>query len=151
MKMWQLALMMVGLVLPTTGAFDSVKKNGMVDLASTHSVDETVERLTGILKAKGIMVFAVIDHSGEAAKVGMKMPPTKLVIFGSPKAGTPLMLAAPSLAIDLPLKILVWQDTHGKVWLSYNSPEYLARRHALPQNLMKALTVVAPLAEQAAR
>jgi uncharacterized protein (DUF302 family) len=94
-------------------------------------------------------VFALIDHSGEAENVGMKMPPTKLLIFGNPKAGTPLMLASPSIAIDLPLKILIWQDAHGKVWLSYNSPEFLIKRHGLPENLVPALAVVGTLAASA--
>ena len=110
--------------------------NGIVDLPSNHSVDETVERLKSILHAKGLMFFAIIDHSGEAEKVGMKMPPTKLLIFGNPKSGTPLMLAAPHSAIDLPLKILVWEDGREdaarKVWISYNSPSYLEKRHGLP-------------------
>src|SRR5215469_17747710 len=83
-------------------------KNGIIDVPSKHSVDETVDRVKNLLQSKGIPLFCLIDHSGEAAKVGLKMPPTKLLIFGSPKAGTPLMLAAPSIAIDLPLKILVW-------------------------------------------
>src|SRR2546429_9547083 len=102
---------------------------GIVDRVSNHSVDQTVDRLKGILQSHGLTLFAQVDHSGEAEKAGLKMPPTKLLIFGSPKAGTPLMLAAPSVAIDLPLKILVWQDGEGKVWLSYNSPEYLRERH----------------------
>jgi uncharacterized protein (DUF302 family) len=136
-------------LLPATGAAQTT--SGIVTVPSPHSVDETVNTLKAILEAKGVTLFAVIDHSGEAAKVGLTMRPTKLLIFGSPKAGTPLMLAAPTIAIDLPLKILVWQDARGKVWLSYNSPEYLAQRHGLPQNLVKALTVVAPLAAQAAK
>src|SRR5438477_7195320 len=94
--------------------------DGLIDIPSNHSVDETVEKLKGILQAKGVTLFALVDHSGEAAKVGMKMPPTKLLIFGNPKAGTPLMLAAPSSAIDLPLKILVWEDGQSNVWISYN-------------------------------
>lgn len=151
MKIWQLAFLMIGLVLPTTATVDSGrKKNGIVDLASNHSVDETVQKLTGILKSKNITLFAVIDHSGEAEKVGMKMPPTKLVIFGSPKAGTPLMLATPSIAIDLPLKILVWQDSQGRVWVSYNSPEYLQERHGMPQNLMENISGIEVLAAKAA-
>jgi uncharacterized protein (DUF302 family) len=121
-----------------------------VTIASHHSVDETVEKLKGILQAKGVMVFAVVDHSGEAAKAGLAMPPTKLVIFGNPKAGTPLMLASPSTAIDLPLKILVAQDAQGKVWVSYNSPDYLAARHGLPQDLLPNIAVVGALAEKAA-
>jgi len=125
------------------------KKNGIVDVPSNHSVDETVARLKNILQSKGITLFALIDHSGEAEKVGMKMPPTKLLIFGNPKGGTPLMLAAPSIAIDLPLKILVWEDSQGKVWLSYNSTEYLAERHGLPQDLLPNIAVVRTLAAKA--
>src|ERR1700722_7483480 len=103
--------------------------NGIVDKPSKHSVDDTVEKLKGILRAKGVTLFALIDHSGEAAKAGMSMRPTKLLIFGNPKAGTPLMLAAPSSAIDLPLKILVWEDAQRKVWISYNNPDYILKRH----------------------
>lgn len=125
-------------------------KNGIVDIPSNHSVDATVEKLKGILNAKGVMLFALVDHSGEAAKAGMKMPPTKLLIFGSPKAGTPVMLAAPSIAIDLPLKILVWQDANGKVWVSYNSPQYLKERHRVPDDLIKNIAAVEALATAAA-
>jgi len=124
---------------------------GIVDRPSNHSVGATVARLKNILEAKGITLFALVDHSGEAHKVGMEMPDTKLLIFGNPKAGTPLMLAAPSIAIDLPLKILVWQDNEGKVWLSYNSPEYLSRRHGLQQELLPNIAVVEQLAENAAQ
>jgi uncharacterized protein (DUF302 family) len=123
---------------------------GIVDVPSRHSVDETVERLRGILAAKGVTLFALVDHSGEAEKAGMKMPPTKLLIFGSPKAGTPVMLAAPSVAIDLPLKILIWQDNAGKVWVSYNATEYLRDRHGIPAELMQNLAVVETLAAKAA-
>ena len=123
---------------------------GIVDVASQHSVDETVVRLRGILTAKGVMLFTLVDHSGEAAKVGMKMRPTKLLIFGSPKAGTPVMLAAPSIAIDLPLKILVWEDEAGKAWVSYNSLDYLKERHNVPPELMPNLAAVEALAAKAA-
>ena len=123
--------------------------NGIVSRPSNHSVVQTVERLQAILQAKGVALFALVDHSGEAEKVGMKMPPTKLLIFGNPKAGTPLMLAAPSSAIDLPLKILVWEDDQRKVWISYNSPQYLQKRHGLPQNLMQNIAVVEMLAAKA--
>ena len=123
--------------------------SGIADIPSNHSVDKTVDKLQEILKAKGVMLFALVDHSGEAEKAGMKMPPTKLLIFGSPRAGTPVMLAAPSIAIDLPLKILVWEDTQGKVWVSYNSPEYLQQRHGVPQDLMQNIAVVAALAAKA--
>jgi uncharacterized protein (DUF302 family) len=123
--------------------------DGIVSKPSSHSVDETVERVKNILQAKGITLFALIDHSGEAEKVGLKMPPTKLLIFGNPKGGTPLMLAAPSTAIDLPLKILVWEDGQGKVWLSYNSPEYLQERHGFPPELIANIAVVGTLVEKA--
>ena len=127
----------------------TVANNGIVDKPSKHSVEQTVEALTSILKSKGVAVFALIDHSGEAEKVGLKMRPTKLLIFGNPKAGTPLMLASPSSAIDLPLKILIWEDNQGKVWLSYNSPEYLKERHGLPQELMQNIAIVETLATKA--
>jgi uncharacterized protein (DUF302 family) len=123
---------------------------GIIDKPSNHSVDETVERLKNILLAKGVTLFALIDHSGEAEKVGMKMRPTKLLIFGNPKGGTPLMIAAPSIAIDLPLKILIWQDDQGKVWVSYNSPEYLAERHGLPPNLTQNIGFMETLAANVA-
>jgi uncharacterized protein (DUF302 family) len=127
----------------------SAANPGIINEPSSHSVDQTVDKLKNILQSKGVTLFALVDHSGEAEKVGMKMPPTKLLIFGSPKAGTPLMLAAPSIAIDLPLKILVWQDSQGKVWVSYNSPEYLKERHALPQELLQNIAVVETLAIKA--
>ena len=120
--------------------------NGIVTLASNHSVDQTVEKLTGILQAKAVALFALVDHSGEAEKVGLKMRPTKLLIFGNPKAGTPLMVAAPSIAIDLPLKILVSEDAAGKVWISYNSPAYLQQRHGLPPELLQNIAIVETLA-----
>jgi uncharacterized protein (DUF302 family) len=127
----------------------SATSNGIVDKPSNHSVDQTVEKLKNILQAKGVALFALVDHSGEAEKIGMKMRPTKLLVFGSPKAGTPLMLAAPAAAIDLPLKILVWEDVQGKVWLSYNSPEYLKQRHGLPEDLLQNIAVVGTLADKA--
>jgi len=123
---------------------------GIIDKPSNHSVEQTIERLKGVLQSKGVKLFALVDHSGEAEKVGMKMRPTKLLIFGSPKAGTPLMLAAPSIAIDLPLKILVWEDGQGKVWVSYNSPDYLEERHGLSQKLLQNIAVVETLAAKAA-
>jgi uncharacterized protein (DUF302 family) len=126
------------------------KEEGLVKIPSHHSVDETVDKLKTILKSKGVTLFALVDHSGEAEKVGLKMPPTRLLIFGNPKDGTPLMLAAPSAAIDLPLKILVAEDSQGKVWISYNSPEYLKERHGLPDNLLPNIAVVQALAAAAA-
>jgi uncharacterized protein (DUF302 family) len=123
---------------------------GIIDQPSNYSVEQTVERLKGILQSKGVTLFALIDHSGEAENAGMKMPPTKLLVFGNPKAGTPLMLAAPSSAIDLPLKILVWEDARGKVWVTYNSPAYLLERHSLPPELVQNIAVVETLAMRAA-
>jgi uncharacterized protein (DUF302 family) len=122
---------------------------GMVDIPSRYSVPESLERLEAILKEKGLTIFARVDHSGEAKKVGLEMRPTQLVIFGSPKGGTPLMVAAPSLAIDLPLKALAWQDEEGKVWLSYNSPEYLQQRHGIPADLLKNIAGVGALIQKA--
>ena len=125
------------------------KEEGIVKIPSRRSVDETVDNLKAILKSKGVTLFALVDHSGEAEKVGMKMPPTKLLIFGNPKAGTPVMLAAPSAAIDLPLKILVAEDSDRKVWISYNSAEYLKERHGLPSDLLPKIAVVQALAAAA--
>jgi uncharacterized protein (DUF302 family) len=127
----------------------SAGNNGIVDKPSKHSVDETVTRLKGILQAKGVTLFALVDHSGEAEKAGMKMRPTKLLIFGNPKAGTPVMLAAPHSAIDLPLKILVWEDADRNVWVSYNSVAYLQERYGLPAELLANIAVVETLAQQA--
>jgi uncharacterized protein (DUF302 family) len=123
---------------------------GIVDIQSNHSVDQTVARLKKILETRGVAIFALVDHSGEAEKAGLKMPPTKLLIFGSPEAGTPVMLAAPSIAINLPLKILIWEDSHGKVWLSYNSTAYLKERQRVPLELMQNLAVAETLTAKAA-
>jgi uncharacterized protein (DUF302 family) len=123
---------------------------GIIERPSRHTVDETVGRLKNILKTKGVKLFALVDHSGEAEKVGMKMPSTKLLIFGNPKAGTPLMLATPTIAIDLPLKILVREDADGKVWVSYNSPNYLQERHNFAPQLLPNIAVVESLAAAAA-
>jgi uncharacterized protein (DUF302 family) len=120
--------------------------SGITSIASKYSVDETLSRLEKILAEKGIKLFAVIDHSGEAEKAGLKMPPTKVAIFGSPKAGTPLMLAAPSIAIDLPLKLLIAEDTKGSVSVSWNAPAYLAARHGLPEDLVANVAVIEKLA-----
>jgi uncharacterized protein (DUF302 family) len=122
---------------------------GFVQLASGYSVGETVDRLTAAFPAKGLQLFALVDHSGEAEKAGLKMRPTKLLIFGSPKEGTPLMVAAPTLAIDLPLKALVWEDEAGKVWLAYNSPECLQQRHGVPADLVKNIAGVGAVLQKA--
>ena len=127
----------------------SLPENGMTHLSSAYSVPETLKRLESVLQAQGIMIFARIDHSGEAERAGLKMHPTQLLIFGSPKSGTPLMIASPTLAIDLPLKALVWEDAEGKVWLSYNSPDYLKQRHMIPDELVKNISGVAALLKKA--
>lgn len=124
------------------------KNFGLVLVRSRHSVDETVQRLQAALIGKGMQVFAVIDHSGEAEKVGLKMRPTKVLIFGSPKGGTPLMVAAPSLALDLPIRALVAEDAEGEIWVTYNSPEYLQERHGVPADLIKNLAGAGALIEK---
>lgn len=121
-------------------------RNGIITQPSNHSVLETVERLTNALQAKGITLFALVDHSGEAEKAGIKMPATKLLIFGNPVAGTPVMLAAPTSAIDLPLKILVFEDGDGRAWLSWNDPGYLQLRHGIPSTLLQNIAGVQALA-----
>jgi len=123
---------------------------GIISIPSQASVDQTVEALTKTLATKNITLFALVDHSGEAAKIGMTMPPTKLLIFGSPRAGTPIMLAAPTAALDLPLKILVHEDNDRKVWITYNAPSYLQHRHAIPNELLPNIAVIEPLARSAA-
>ena len=136
---------------PMSAISPALSGNGIVRLASQHSVAETVSKLETILKTKNIKMFSIIDHSGEAEKAGLKMPNTKLLIFGNPKGGTPLMLAAPGVALDLPLKILVAEDDQGKVWVSYNSPKYLQERHQFPEDLLPNIGVIAALAGEAAK
>jgi uncharacterized protein (DUF302 family) len=128
-----------------------LRDNGLVHLRSIHSVVDTVARLEAILHTKGLPILAQIDHSGDAAKAGLAMPPTKLLIFGNSRSGTPLMISAPTVAIDLPLKALIWQDTDGKVWLSYNSPEYLKDRHGIPNDLLKNIAGISAICEEAVR
>jgi uncharacterized protein (DUF302 family) len=150
-KIWELGILILGLALPAAStSTHGDNSNGIVTIRSNHSVDETVAKLRSILQSKGITLFALIDHSGEAAKVGLTMPNTKLMIFGNPRGGTPLMLASPSVAIDLPLKILIAGDAQGKVWVSYNSAEYLKQRHSVPQDLIQNIAIVETLATTAA-
>jgi uncharacterized protein (DUF302 family) len=124
-------------------------KDGLIHTPSPFSVPDTLQKLEAILRDKGMIIFARIDHSGEAAKVGMEMHPTQLLIFGNPRGGTPPMLAAPTLAIDLPLKALVWEDAEGKIWITHNSAEYLQRRHAFPREFMQNLAGAATLIQKA--
>jgi uncharacterized protein (DUF302 family) len=123
----------------------------MIHLGSVHSVLETLARLETIIQGKGLTILAKIDHSGDAAKAGLSMRPTQLIIFGNAKSGTPLMVASPSVAIDLPLKALVWEDDGGKVWLSYNSSDYLKERHAVPDNLLQNIAGIGPICAEAVR
>ncbi len=122
--------------------------NGIISQPSPYSVTETINRLAAVLEAKGITIYARIDQQAEAEKVGLKLSPTQLLLFGSPKAGTPLMVASPTIALDLPLKVLAWAAADGKVWLSYNDPDYLQQRFALSDELLKNIAVIAPLIEQ---
>lgn len=124
--------------------------SGIATISSAHSVDETVHRLEELLRSKNITLFAVIDHSGEAEKAGIRMRPTKLVVFGNPKAGTPVMIAAPSAAIDLPLKILIAEDTNGGVSVSWNTPAYLSERHRIPDALLQNIAAAEALGRAAA-
>jgi uncharacterized protein (DUF302 family) len=129
---------------------DQKESNGIVTVPAHGSVGEVVQKLQKMLEEKGITLFALIDHDGEAEKVGMHMLPAKVLIFGNPKGGTPLMIASPSIALDLPLKILVSEDAEGKTWISYNDPAYLQARHDIPSELMQNIAVVAALARSAA-
>lgn len=129
----------------------SAPDNGMQHLSSPYSVPETLKRIESLLQEKGLTIFCRVDHSGEAEKVGLKMYPTQLILFGSPKGGTPVMVASPTIAIDLPLKALVWEDGGGKVWVSYNSPEYLQQRHNVPADLIKNISGAASLLQLAVK
>ncbi len=121
---------------------------GIVQLRSLHSWGETLERLKDLVKARGLAVVAEVDHSGAASKVGLSMRPAVLVIFGNAKSGTPLMVASPSLALDLPLKALVSEDEEGTVWVSYNSPGYLQQRHDVPEELMRNIAGIEAIAAE---
>jgi uncharacterized protein (DUF302 family) len=138
------------LILLALATSASAEENGIATVPSHHSVSETIDRLESIAKARGLLVFARIDFAADAANAGLKMPPTQLLIFGNPKAGTPLMLASPTSALDLPLKALAWEDAEGKVWVSYSKPEYLKERHGLPDNLVQNIAGVKVLVEKAA-
>jgi uncharacterized protein (DUF302 family) len=124
--------------------------NGIMQISSRHPVAETMQRLESLLKERGVMVFARIDFSGDAARAGLNMRPEQMLIFGNPKAGTPLMQSVPAAGLDLPLKALVWEDTDGKTQIAYNDPQYIIRRHGLDPALAANLAVVVPLLERAA-
>jgi len=127
----------------------SLPDNGMVHLSSPYSFAETMQRVEALLQKQGLKIFCRVDHSGEAEKVGLKMPPTQVLIFGSPKGGTPLMIASPTVAIDLPLKALISEDGGGKVWVSYNTPEYLKQRHNISGELIKNIAGIGLLLQKA--
>jgi uncharacterized protein (DUF302 family)/uncharacterized membrane protein YidH (DUF202 family) len=141
----------LNLFKPQEASMPAIPGNGVVRVASQHSVAETVAKLETILQTKNAKLFAIVDHNGEAERAGLKMPDTKLLIFGNPKGGTPLMLASPGVALDLPLKILVAEDTTGKVWISYNATAYLQQRHNLPAELLPNIAVIEALAANAAQ
>lgn len=124
---------------------------GLVKIPCTHGVPETLDRLERLLKERGVMVFARIDFSGDAARAGLTMRPEQMLIFGNPKAGTPLMQAEPVAGIDLPLKALVWEDADGRTWLAYNAPEYVVRRHGLAAAFGANLGAPIPILEAAAK
>lgn len=128
----------------------TTQDQGLTSIASTRSVDDTVAKIESILKEKNVKIFAIIDHSGEARQAGLEMHPTKVVIFGNPRGGTPLMQAAPTTAIDLPLKLLVWEDGEGKVWITWNTPQYLQQRHQFPKELLANIAVIETIAGNAA-
>jgi uncharacterized protein (DUF302 family) len=126
-------------------------ENGIKTLASSHAVGETLSRLENQARSRGMKIFARINFSQDAAAVGLSQLPTELLLLGSPKAGTPLMLAVPTIAIDLPLKVLAWQDQEGRCWVSYNSPDYLQRRHGIAPELIANIAGLGSLVEAAAR
>ena|ERR1700676_5235075 len=129
----------------------ALRNNGLVHLGSTRSVSETMTALESVARGKGLSVLARIDHGGDAVEAGLTMPPTELLIFGNAISGTPPMLAAPTVAIDLPLKALVWQDEQGRVWLTYNNPQYLQERHGIPDQLLKNIAGITCISEEAVR
>lgn len=145
--MKKILLSMLFLTMSAVAAPD----NGLVSKASRHSVGETITRLEAILEAKGITIFARIDHAEEARKAGLTMRPAQLLIFGNPKGGTPIMNAVPQAGIDLPLKALAWEDANGQVWISYNDPRYLKARFQLSEELLKPLMGAGALVETAAK
>ncbi len=129
---------------------DETGPQGMAQLRSADSVEDTYARLKGAVVSRGLTIFAEMDFAHDAAVVGLSMHPARLLVFGNPRAGTPLMEQAPTVALDLPLKILVWQGHDGATWVGYNTPEYLGARHGLPDGLLQNLRGVKALAEVAA-
>ena len=148
MPSFLLVAMLLGVAV--FSAWGAEKDNkGLVSVASKYKVIETVDRLESMAQSLGLTVFARINFSGDAEKAGLRMHPAQLLIFGNPKAGTPLMIASPTIAIDFPLKALAWEDANGKIWLSYNKPEYLKERHGLPDELVKNISGIEELVKKA--
>lgn len=143
--------LVIALLLAISPGLSLAVDSGLMTVPSSYGVTETVNRLETLFKEKGLTVFAHINHQSEAVKVGLTMKESQLLIFGNPKAGTPLMIAAPSTAIDLPLKVLVWEDATGKIWLSYNRPDFLKERHGLSEEVLKPLLPLGALLEKAAK
>jgi uncharacterized protein (DUF302 family) len=129
----------------------AASESGVVRIASSHPVGETRARLEGLLEERGVVIFARIDFSGDAGRAGLSMRPEQMLIFGNPKAGTPLMQSEPLAGLDLPLKALIFEDASGRAWIAYNDPQYIVRRHALPAALAANLAAVTPLIERAAQ
>jgi uncharacterized protein (DUF302 family) len=131
-------------------SMSDAQKPDYTTIPSRHSVADTVERLESLLKAHNVLVFARIDFSGDAARAGLNMRPEQLLVFGNPRAGTPLLVAAPPVGLDLPLKALIWEDAAGKTWVAYNEPRYVLARHGLPESFVQNLAAAIPLIERAA-
>ena len=130
--------------------FSLAADNGIVTVSTQRTVEQAADALASLIQAKNIILFARIDFAADAQRAGLAMPPAQLFVFGNPRAGTPLIQAVPSVALDLPLKVLVWQDSDGRVWLSYNATSYLQARHGAPAELMKAIDGVGALVQAAA-
>jgi uncharacterized protein (DUF302 family) len=124
--------------------------DGLRILPTQHTVADVLQRVQSLARARGLTVFAQIDFSGDAERSGLTLRPTGLVILGNPKGGTPLIVARPTVAIDLPLKILAWQDAEGHAWVAYNEPEYVQARHRFPPELLRNIAALGALAEAAA-
>jgi len=122
---------------------------GVASIQSPHSVSDTLSRLKAFIASKGVTLFAHVDHTAGARQVGLQMQEAHVLIFGNPKGGTPLMVARPLVALDLPLKVLIWEDADKKAWVSYDTPEFLAQRHGIPSDLVKNIAVVEPLVKAA--
>ena len=148
-NLYRKAVLLTGLLLGVPSMSIAADIPGVVQLTSHHSVAATIDRLEDILKQRGILVFARIDFSGDAGRAGLSMRPEQMLIFGNPKAGTPLMVAVPAIGLDLPMRVLVWEDADGEVWAAYKDPKYLVRYYGVSANLAANLAAVVPIIERA--